>query len=345
MSETALRVFTEKSIELAPLARVDVLEQIEQMLAGSGITAHQLLLDLGAYLTANPNIVPHATPESLFNVFYLAARLHTSFGDGGLWIIPGVEQEKEEEGQVPVAKRKGVRGQESKKHIVKCAREGRNLPHGWAISSYLVWKDNEPIVIERNETGEIAVLLLQPGNPFGAKELSDLVGAVAVAEPIGEVQEPTRKIMLISRQRLDQLKNHSAAAKRNKAPAWRDDWMEMYRGSAEAAMARRLCPIRFKSPSMVGGMVHQVELDQPENEPRPVISGTRGMIEELESRPVTPAPLNITESDSQNDPPPNFQEPAASVGLQGLRGDVDQATGLRQAVATARASRGGLMDL
>ena len=277
-----LVVYTDKHDLLSPLHGPDVQQQIDLMLAGSGLTAKQLLLDMAAYLTANPRTARQATPATLFNCLYVAARLHTTFGDGGLWIIPGVQTDDDEDNPA-AASGKGVRPQESEKFLT-----GRAAEAGATLFCTLVWKSNEPVKIDRDRYGEIIGIEMAADDPFARHDESDLIGCFVRADFL-DGREPM--LHVLSRQELDVKRDHSAAARKGRAPAWKDDWMRMYERSGRAALARIVVPIRTKclggAGSLIGPDLTLAAPDAERNGSMPLL--TSGAIAaDLESRGSVP---------------------------------------------------------
>lgn len=281
MTESQLIVVDEKNPLIQPFTKQQVLDQIGLMLSGSQLTPQQLILDLCSYLTGNPKVASQARPQDLYAALYQAARHHASFGDGGFWIIPGVDKDDD----APQANRgKGVRVQESKKHIEKCVREGRNGVGRWDIRATLVWADQE--ITPEYQDGDLVRVEMTAGDPFRDNDINKLKGALVVATELDESRAtgPRRRMRIYPKAELDRWKDHSAAARSGKAPAWREDWPEMYRSSARAAMAREICPIRWIGA--VGGMVPpQDAIDiTPIQEQKALPQSSGAIAKELKSR-------------------------------------------------------------
>ena len=223
----------------------EVKAQVEHYLEGSNLTFDRLLLDLGAVLTANPKTAAKARPAGLYNCVITAARYQTSFGDGGMWVIPGADDDPND-----------VRPQESEKFIVERAKEDAGADR---IEALLVYKADEPVAVQRFEDGGIKSFTLNNENFTAPRNLEDLIGGFGV---VHFRDDRTPRIEWFTRVDLDNRKNHSAAAAAGKAPAWKSDWAAMYQRSMRAAMGRLVNPVRSRAPGMVGGLISAGSGDQ-----------------------------------------------------------------------------------
>ena len=329
---TELQIVDQKNPMMQVFYTERVQKQFALMLAGSPITPDQFFLDLATYLTANPKVLAECTPQSLFVAAVAAARHQASFGDGGFWIIPGIARSEDDESR-PKGRAGGIRAQESKKHIEKCAREGRNDYGKWEITATLVFKDQKPDVEYVN--GEVVGITYGGGNPFGDQKIEDMIGAFVTARSLDT--EGKQVMAVLPRQDLDRMKNHSAAAKKGTAPAWRDDPTEMYKGTARAAMARRLCPIRWMSPGGVGGVEIpsdlSIELVGEAPQERKAIGSSADIAAELAGRLNLAAEYAKNAAEPRTTPVPGYQTPDALLASEWFS---DMATGVRAQVLSAK---------
>ena len=220
---------------LQPLRSVEVQAMLASNLEGSKLTPQRLLEDLAGYLTANPKIAAAAKGPGLFNCVQAASRYQTSFGDGGLWIIP--------DGKVD-----DVRPQESEKFITDRAKEDA----GGDIRAVMAFKPDEPVKVERGNIGQIEKFTLNDADFGTARNMGNLIGGFGVCVFDDPAKSP--RIEWFDLDDLNRRKNHSAAAKQGKAPAWNDDPLAMYARSIRAAMGRLVNPIRVRVPGMTGDM-------------------------------------------------------------------------------------------
>lgn len=233
---SALEVYNPKSPALEALRDPKVIEQIEACLVDSPLTYERLMIDLGAVLTANPKLHTSVTPHGLYNCLMTAARYGTTFGDGGMWVIPD-----------KVDNVRTLRAQESKKFIVQRAIETTEVER---FEAALVFEADKPIEVTR-ESGRITSFMLNDKNVIDPRDVKTLIGGFGIA--VYEDGRPD-KIMWFDINDLNRRKNHSYAAKKDMAPAWRDDPLAMHAGAIKAAVARELAPIRTKVPGMTGTM-------------------------------------------------------------------------------------------
>lgn len=259
-SEAGLQVYDLKSPIAVTLTQKAVREQMEMSLKGSDLNPEIILTDLMIYLTANPRIAALATPQDLYVAAMEAARRWCSFGDGGLWLIPDKEVLVDTEGNpLPGQSRTRLRTQESKRLIQRdAAREG------WELRAVLVFEVDRPYKMQRSSDGRIVGFTLNPeADPFAPRTEATLVGAFGIATKanISSIHAHQTCIELFDKTDLIRRKNHSAAAKKGSAPAWRDDPLEMHKGAVIAAMGRLVVPIRVKSSAMVGSPKVPIEIE------------------------------------------------------------------------------------
>ncbi len=277
---------------LQPLRSVEVQTMLASNLEGSKLTPQRLIEDLAGYLTANPKIAAAAKGPGLFNCIQAASRYQTSFGDGGLWIIP--------DGKVA-----DVRPQESEKFITDRAKEAC----GGDIRAVLVFKPDEPVKVERGNLGQIEKFTLNDEDFGTARELKNLIGGFGVCVFDDPLKPP--RIEWFDLADLNRRKNHSAAAKDGKAPAWRDDPLAMYARSIRAAVGRLVNPIRVRVPGMTGDMRAPLVLDAEYAEvPEqiPLSSPTDAVAADLAAQADTEAPPEPEEASEAPETAPSGQQ-------------------------------------
>ncbi len=277
---------------LQPLRSVEVQTMLASNLEGSKLTPQRLIEDLAGYLTANPKIAAAAKGPGLFNCIQAASRYQTSFGDGGLWIIP--------DGKVA-----DVRPQESEKFITDRAKEAC----GGDIRAVLVFKPDEPVKVERGNLGQIEKFTLNDEDFGTARELKNLIGGFGVCVFDDPLKPP--RIEWFDLADLNRRKNHSAAAKDGKAPAWRDDPLAMYARSIRAAVGRLVNPIRVRVPGMTGDMRAPLVLDAEYAEvPEqiPLSSPTDAVAADLAAQADTEAPPEPEEASEAPETAPSGQD-------------------------------------
>ncbi len=231
--DTALQVYGEDHPALTPLLSREIVSQVEHCLEGSDLTFRHLLIDMGAYLAANPSIQQYVTTAGLYNCMLTAARHHTTFGDGGMWILPEKNQ---------------LRPQESEKYITSRAGEA-----GWDIRVVLIHAPHKPVTVMRGDAGEITSFGMSEADITVVSDEGNMVGAFGVAT---NQETSQRRIEWFDRTDLERRKNHSAAVKAGRGtPMWDLDPLKGYERSVRAAMGRLLVPIRTRSPGKVGSMV------------------------------------------------------------------------------------------
>ena len=229
----ALQVYGEHHPALAPLRNQEIVAQVEHCLEGSELTFRHLLIDLGAYLAANPSIQQYVTPAGLYNCMIVAARHHTTFGDGGMWIVPEHDH---------------LRPQESEKYITSRAGEA-----GYDIRVVLIHEHHKPVKVGRSDTGGITSFSISEADITVTASETNLVGAFGIAE---HQETSQRRIEWFDVADLNRRKNHSAAVKKGGGtPMWTLDPLKGHERAVRAAMGRLLVPIRTRSPGKVGSMV------------------------------------------------------------------------------------------
>ena len=264
-----LAVFNPQHPALAGLQRPEIMQQLGVLLQGSPLTPERLIVDLGAYLTANPTLHQYIQASGLYNCVVTAARFQTTFGDGGLWIIP-------EAGN--------IRPQESEKFIVQRAKEESGIER---ITPVLIYETDEPDV-QYTDSGRIAGFQL--GRKFSAVRTKDnLIGGFGVA-----TYEDGRPdfIQYFDMTDLNRRRDHSAAYKRGSAPSWKDDPLQMYERSIRAAVGRDLAPIRTRVPGMAGSLVMSGFGEVTDAEFSDV-AAPQGLMDSLNAQAELPAPAGL----------------------------------------------------
>ena len=290
----AIVVYGRDSQQLAPVCTEAIIKQVKACLVGSNLTFDRLITDLGAYFTANPIVAAKAKPAGVYNCLITAARYQTTFGDGGLWIIPDGDD---------------VRPQESEKHMTQAAYEA-----GWELVDVVfIHSSHGAVQVLRGDGGEILSFTLANDDITAAKTPADMLGAFGVAHH----RDGRKFIKWFPRADLDARRDHSAAAKAGKAPAWRDEPMAMYARSVRAAVDRLLVPIRTKVPGMAGSLALPggMALDAEYSEvPEVPVSRTDAVTRELSSRPDGSYPPPSPEPKGNPEPHPMAPEnpPAAT---------------------------------
>ena len=223
----------------------DLLQMMESTLAGNvkNLTPDRLLLDMCSYLNANPKVGEAIKPAGVMACLLNAGRFQTTFGDGGLWIIP--------DGKNPG----GVRTQESRKFQVDRSREVKGVDE---YRARLIYTQDQPVNTEFDERGEITGYTLSPSDITEARAIEDLVGVFVTTyfkQYMDSIREP--RIFWWSRKPvLDQMRAHSAAEKGEKGKSmWSEDPEQAYELAAIAATARKILPVRTLVPGMPGDVI------------------------------------------------------------------------------------------
>lgn len=311
---TAMTVYDQDNALLAPLCTEQVRKQVEACLLGCDLTFERLITDLGALLTANPLIAEKAKPSGLYNCLITAARYQTTFGDGGMWVIPDKDN---------------VRPQESEKHITQVSHDA-----GWPmIDVIFIHKSDGQVTVTRGDAGEILGFRVTNDDITANKPLVEMLGAFGVAHNVSR----ETFIKWFDRTDLDSRRDHSAAIQsQSGSPAWKNDAKAMHARSVRAAMGRLLVPIRTKVPGLVGslavpaGLVVDAQYEEVEEAPQ---SQTDSVTKELEARALPPPGPPPPET-SPNEPSETI--PMAAPGLfPALPVDLEQAAKVSSAPLAA----------
>ena len=244
-----LQVFTAESPALSGLFAVGIVAQVNALLEGTNLTHKRLVLDLAASLTANPKVGEAADPAGAYACIITAARFQTTFGDGGLWPIPDRHPgEKQKDGSWAKG-RQTIRAQESEKFIVDRAKTKAGVQR---IEARLIFKKNQPVVIDRDPAGQISGFRITEGDIFaeGGEEETDLVGGFGI---VHFLDDRPPQIYDFSLADLERRRKHSPAGYGDKmSPSWKNDWVQMYERSIRAAVGRIVAPIRTAIPGSAG---------------------------------------------------------------------------------------------
>jgi RecT family len=273
-----LAVYSPNSALLAPLRAPQVRQQITVLLdpLKTPLTYERLLIDLAAYLTANPDVAAKARAPGLYNCMLTAARYQTSFGDGGLWIIPYGGD---------------VAPQESEKFIVQRAKEDAGVER---IETVRVHEPDKPVRVQRDAVGTITAFLLNAQADLTAERTeANLVGIFGVAHFThrADMPEPFPAIRWYDLADLKRRRDHSIAFQKGSSPMWKKDPLQGFERSVRAALARELTPIRTRVPGMVGALVPPEEAGGVIKDITPQ-APARDLASELNARAEIESPLD-----------------------------------------------------
>ena len=243
--QNAVVIWTRSTPHVQNTVTPDLLQMMEVTLQGNAnnLTPDRLVLDLCAYLNANPKVGEAIKPAGVMGCLLNAGRYQTTFGDGGLWIIP--------DGKNPG----GVRTQESRKFQVDRSREVKGVDEYRAKRVYTA---DQPVSAGYNQHGEMMEYTLAESDPTVARPFEDLQG-VFVTAYFTDNRDP-RVFWWAKSPDLDQMRAHSAAEKPKQDGSaiksmWTEDPEQAYELAAIAASARKILPVRTLVPGMPGDVM------------------------------------------------------------------------------------------